>query len=129
LADILKRGPLTAEQQKMIAVNMAQALAYLHAHNIPHREMKAEYIFFNERGVAQFAVFEPSVLIANKKNRSVNNVTVNIYYFGLMLSTFMASNKTEGILSTHHIPEWESIISDCFQKTRSCTAGFPFFTM
>ncbi|HZR14722.1 MAG TPA: serine/threonine-protein kinase [Acidimicrobiia bacterium] len=57
LADRLRSGPLTTEQTARIATDVADALAYVHARGIVHRDVKPGNIFVTDDSHAQLADF------------------------------------------------------------------------
>ncbi|SDO71496.1 Serine/threonine protein kinase [Nakamurella panacisegetis] len=57
LADVLQRGPMPPEQTREIGRTLAQTLAYVHAHDLIHRDVKPANVLLSESGQVKLGDF------------------------------------------------------------------------
>ena len=57
LYHVLNKGPLTADQQKQVALDIARGLYYLHSQKVLHKDLKSGNILINNHGQAKISDF------------------------------------------------------------------------
>ena len=70
LRDLLRAGPLPAEQMLDLAVQIAEALEAAHRHGIVHRDLKPANVFVTEEGYAKVLDFGVAKLMLRRSGPS-----------------------------------------------------------